>query len=60
VRSAQEWLRRYFDVRETQVNAALASLKQLSEMQVSIDLPRALESVDAVRNQKLVRERGLR
>jgi uncharacterized protein HemX len=47
-------------VRETQVNAALASLKQLSEMQVSIDLPRALESVDAVRNQKLVRERGLR
>jgi uroporphyrin-3 C-methyltransferase len=60
VRSAQEWLKRYFDARDKQVDAALASLKQLSDMQVSIDLPNALESVDAVRNQKLVRERGLR
>jgi uroporphyrin-3 C-methyltransferase len=60
VRSAQDWLGRYFDVRDKQVNGALASLRQLSDMQVSIDLPGALESMDAVRNQKLVRERGLR
>jgi uroporphyrin-3 C-methyltransferase len=60
VRSSREWLERYFDPRDKQVNAALAALKQLSDMQVSIDLPSALESVDAVRNQKLVRERGLR
>jgi uroporphyrin-3 C-methyltransferase len=60
VRSAQEWLKRYYDGRDKQVGAALASLKQLSDMQVSIDLPNALESMDAVRNQKLVRERGLR
>ena len=60
VRSAQDWLKRYYDVRDKQVTAALASLKQLSDMQVSIDLPNALESMDAVRNQKLVRERGLR
>ena len=60
VRSAQDWLKRYYDVRDKQVTAALASLRQLSDMQVSIDLPNALESMDAVRNQKLVRERGLR
>jgi uroporphyrin-III C-methyltransferase len=60
VRSAQEWLQRYFDTRDKQVGAALGSLKQLSDMQVSIDLPGTLESLDAVRNQKLVRERGLR
>jgi uroporphyrin-3 C-methyltransferase len=60
VRSAQEWLGRYFDPRDKQVDAALASLRQLSDMQVNIDLPNTLESVDAVRNQKLVRERGLR
>jgi uroporphyrin-3 C-methyltransferase len=60
VRSSQEWLKRYFDARDKQVSSALTGLKQLSDMQVSIDLPAALESVDAVRNQKLVRERGLR
>jgi uroporphyrin-3 C-methyltransferase len=60
VRSSQEWLQRYFDPRDKQVSSAQAALKQLSDMQVSIDLPSALESVDAVRNQKLVRERGLR
>jgi uroporphyrin-3 C-methyltransferase len=60
VRSAQDWLKRYFDPRDKQVGAATAALRQLSEMQVSIDLPATLESVDAVRNQKLVRERGLR
>jgi uroporphyrin-3 C-methyltransferase len=60
VRSAQDWLKRYFDPRDKQVAAAGAALRQLSDMQVSIDLPATLESVDAVRNQKLVRERGLR
>jgi uroporphyrin-3 C-methyltransferase len=60
VRSAEEWLKRYFDTRDKQVGAALGSLRQLSDMQVSIDLPSTLESLDAVRSQKLVRERGLR
>jgi uroporphyrin-3 C-methyltransferase len=60
LRSSQDWLKRYFDARDKQVGGALTALKQLSDMQVSIELPSALESVDAVRNQKLVRERGLR
>jgi uroporphyrin-3 C-methyltransferase len=60
VRSAREWVTGYFDAGDKQVEATLASLKQLSDMEVSIDLPSALESLDAARNQKLARERGLR
>lgn len=60
VRSASDWVRRYFDGGDAKVKAALASLSQLSDMQVNIDLPTVLESLDAARNQKLVRERGLR
>jgi uroporphyrin-3 C-methyltransferase len=60
VRSARDWLQRYFDADERQVAAALAALKQLSETDVSIDLPEISASLDAVRQQKLVRERGLR
>jgi uroporphyrin-3 C-methyltransferase len=60
VRSARDWLQRYFDAHDRQVAAALAALKQLSETDVSIDLPEISASLDAVRQQKLVRERGLR
>lgn len=60
VRSARDWLQRYFDADDRQVAAALAALKQLSETDVSIDLPDISGSLDAVRQQKLVRERGLR
>ena len=60
IRSARDWLQRYFDASDNQVGAALAALKQLSETDVRIDLPEISASVDAVRQQKLVRERGLR
>jgi uroporphyrin-3 C-methyltransferase len=60
IRSARDWLQRYFDAGDQQVGAALAALKQLSETDVSIDLPEISASLDAVRQQKLVRERGLR
>ncbi len=58
VRAAQEWLRRYFDPRDKQVVVAGNALKQLAEMQISIDLPSQLESLTAVRSNKVVRERG--
>jgi uroporphyrin-3 C-methyltransferase len=59
-RSAAEWLQHYFDLKDKRVSAGLATLKQLSESDVSIDLPDISGSLEAVRNQKLVRERGLR
>jgi uroporphyrin-3 C-methyltransferase len=60
VRSARDWLERYFDPGDNQVSAALSALKRLAETDVSIDLPDISASLDAVRQHKLVRERGLR
>ena len=57
VRASQEWLRRYFDSRDKQVSAASNALKQLSDMQIRIDLPTQLDSLTALRNSKAVRER---
>jgi uroporphyrin-3 C-methyltransferase len=60
VRSARDWLERYFDPGDNQVSAALSALKRLAETDVSIDLPDISASLDALRQHKLVRERGLR
>lgn len=60
VRSALDWLQRYFDHGDRQVGAALSALKRLAETDVSIDLPDISASLDAVRQHKLARERGLR
>jgi uroporphyrin-3 C-methyltransferase len=58
--SAGEWLTRYFDVQDKRVAAGVITLRQLSESDLSIDLPDISGSLQAVRNQKLIRERGLR
>jgi uroporphyrin-3 C-methyltransferase len=60
VRSAHDWLAQYFDVRDKRVAGALSALDQLAQTQVDIQLPGALDSVEAVRSERLVRERGLR
>jgi len=60
VRSAHDWLKQYFDVRDKRVAGALSALDQLAQTQVDIQLPSALDSVEAVRSERLVRERGLR
>ena len=60
MRGAGDWLRRYFDSKDRMVSDALATLKQLSAAEVTIDVPDISGSLEAVRNAKLVRERGLR
>jgi uroporphyrin-3 C-methyltransferase len=60
VRSARDWLQRYFDPGDRQVGAALSALMRLAETDVSIDLPDISASLGAVRQHKLARERGLR
>lgn len=60
LRSAREWLGQYFDARDRRVAAARAALEELEHTPVEIQLPTRLESVDAVRGERLVRERGLR
>jgi uroporphyrin-3 C-methyltransferase len=60
VRGAGDWLRRYFDGRDRKVSEALATLKQLTAAEITIEIPDISGSLEAVRNAKLVRERGLR
>jgi uroporphyrin-3 C-methyltransferase len=60
VRSARDWLQRYFDPGDRQVGAALSALNRLGETDVSIDVPDISASLSAVRQHKLARERGLR
>ena len=60
LREAIEWINRYFEAKDKKVSLGLGTLKQLSDSAVSIELPALTASIDAVRQDKLVRERGIR
>jgi uncharacterized protein HemX len=51
------WVDRYFDHREAPVQAAQHSLKELSATEISIELPNLNESLSAIKNFKLGKER---
>ncbi len=57
---ASSWIRNYFDARSRPATAALASLKQLGSSGISVELPSIAESLTAVRNYKLSREKPAR
>ena len=57
---ASAWIRRYFDVRARHVAAALANLKQIAASGIDIDLPNISDSLEAVRNYKVSREKVAR
>jgi uroporphyrin-3 C-methyltransferase len=58
LRSAQEWLKRYFDEKDKTVKSAATQLQQLSESPVRVDLPEISASLNAVRNFRLAPDRG--
>jgi len=58
LRTAQNWIQRYFDARAKGSQAALAQLKQLSSASVTFEPPSISDSLDAVRSFKTRRERG--
>lgn len=60
LRQAIEWINRYFEVKDKKVALGLATLTQLSASNVSIELPDIGASVEAVRQDMRVRERGIR
>lgn len=60
LKAAQEWIGRYFEAEAKPVAASLAGLRQLSESELSIDLPDLSASLDALRSLKLPREKGAR
>jgi uroporphyrin-3 C-methyltransferase len=57
VKAAQAWLTRYFDTRQKPVQAAAATLAQLNTAAVNVELPNITDSLNAVRNFKVPRER---
>jgi uroporphyrin-3 C-methyltransferase len=57
LKQAQVWIERYFDARDKAVQAAQGGLQQLAVMQISIDLPTLNDSLSAIKNFKLGKER---
>ncbi len=60
IKAARDWLNRYFDTRSKAVTNVLASLRELGESPVNIDVPDISDSVEAVRNYKLARDETTR
>jgi len=58
--AARQWVERFYDTRDRNLAAALASLRQISEVDIGIDVPDINASLNAVRDYKLTREKGLR
>jgi uroporphyrin-3 C-methyltransferase len=57
LRQSQGWMDRYFDAPHAALQAAQETLKQLASTEINIDLPNLNESLAAIRNFPLGRER---
>jgi uroporphyrin-3 C-methyltransferase len=60
IRAAQTWLGRWFDPKQKQVATATQTLAALNAAAVNVELPSIAESLSAVRNLKLPREKALK
>lgn len=58
--AAQAWLHHYYDVKAKLTINTLTALRQIAENRINLDTPDLSASLDAVRNYKLSRERGIR
>jgi uroporphyrin-3 C-methyltransferase len=59
-RQSLQWLHEYFNAKDRKVAQAEATLKQMASADINIEIPDISASLEAVRNAKTVRERGLR
>ena len=57
MKTAQDWLEKHFDGRDKRVQAAQATLKQLSGTDINIELPNLNESLSALRMLRNQKER---
>ncbi len=60
LKTAQEWISSYFDIRSKEGSSALLALQKLSASNINIDLPDISASLEAVRNFRISHEKGLR
>lgn len=58
LKTAQDWIHRYYDDKDRAVKSALQTLQQLSASQTRVDIPDIAGSLHAVRTIKLAPERG--
>jgi len=58
MRTANDWVARWFDARSRGTQAAQATLKQLNSTALQFEVPSIAESLNAVRNYKVARDRG--
>jgi uroporphyrin-3 C-methyltransferase len=60
LKTAQDWLKRYFDVKSDESAQALGALQRLAASHIVIDMPDISGSLEAVRNYHASHERGVR
>ena len=60
IKTAQEWVRLYFDVKTGDGAQAISALQKLNASNISIDLPDVSGSLEAVRHYRASREKGAR
>jgi len=60
LKTAQDWLKRYFDIRSADAAQALGTLQKLAASSIAIDMPDISGSLEAVRNYRVSHERGAR
>lgn len=60
LKAAETWILRYYDKNDKTTANVLSTLRQLYQSEISIELPGIDASLEAVRNYKLARERGIR
>jgi uroporphyrin-3 C-methyltransferase len=60
LKAARDWLSRYYDTRHNAVAQAAATLRNLHEAEVSIEVPDLDATLEAMRNLRGARERGAR
>ncbi|MBI5891994.1 MAG: uroporphyrinogen-III C-methyltransferase [Nitrosomonadales bacterium] len=60
LKTSQEWLKRYFDIKSAESAQALGALQKLAASNIVIDMPDISGSLEAVRNYRVSRERGVR
>ena len=56
LQSARKWLERFYDTRDPNLASTLSAMRQLSEVQIGVDVPDISASLNAVRDYKLTRE----
>lgn len=60
LKTSQEWLKRYFDVKANDSAQALGALQKLAASNIVIDMPDISGSLEAARNYRVSHERGSR